>query len=57
MSYLDRARLLLYITVFDGTEPPRVGGLPAFAIAWLPNVVLAVASVILFTVCLKGHAC
>ena len=45
-----------YITVFDGTEPLRVhvDGLPPFAIAWLPNVVLAVTSVALITVRLKA---
>jgi hypothetical protein len=45
-----------YITVFDGTEPLRaqVGGLPPFAIAWLPNVVMIVASAALITVRLKA---
>jgi lipopolysaccharide export LptBFGC system permease protein LptF len=44
-----------YITVFDGIEPLRVhvGGLPPFAIAWLPNVVMIVASAALITVRLK----
>jgi hypothetical protein len=42
--------------VFDGSEPLRVhvGGLPPFAIAWLPNVVLALMSVALITVRLKA---
>ena len=46
-----------YITVFDGTQPLRVsvGGLPPFAIAWLPNVVMIVASAALITVRLKAH--
>ena len=39
-----------YITVFDGTEPPRAGDLPVAAIAWLPNIGLALASVALTTV-------
>jgi lipopolysaccharide export system permease LptF/LptG-like protein len=45
-----------YITVFDGTEPlrARVGSLPPFAIAWLPNVVMIVASAALITVRLKA---
>ena len=40
-----------FITVFDGTEPLRVqvGGLPPFAIAWLPNVVIIVVSTALLT--------
>lgn len=45
-----------YITVYDGTNPLRVhvGSLPAFAIAWFPNVVLVVTSVALITVRLKA---
>jgi lipopolysaccharide export LptBFGC system permease protein LptF len=57
-TILGVAACVLYFAYYlgpsDVTELSRAGSLPAFAIAWFPNVVLAVTSVAVITVRLKA---